>query len=231
MDKYTVVQVEFKEGELAGPDVEAGYRAYKDEIKSRDASSIQDWLERLQDLKKRTGAELQYVWRHLAQREHEFYQLMDENREKDIFRRELQLLNNMAADLVTRYAILGYHEADAYKRLQQIKLLDSDSQAAVASYEMPLHQIETVQEDNYGPHIVTEQVRTNWSRQKELLGHIEHSLSQYAALQPEEGTPGAEHSKQLQKNAEDLKKNVEATERLLKWFEQQVREADEQVKK
>jgi hypothetical protein len=227
MEASTIVQVEFMKGELAGPDLEHGYRVYKDDIKSRDASSIQDWLERLQELEKNIGTELQYVWRRLAERERQFYNIAEEDGEKDIVRRELQLLNNMAADLANRHAILGYHESDARKRLLQIKQPDS----AVASYETAKHSVEAEQQTYYGPHIVTEHVRTEWSRQKELLGHLEHQMQQFEALQPEEGTPAAEQRNISKQNVESLKKNVEATERLLKWFEEQVREADEEVKK
>jgi hypothetical protein len=228
LQKSTVIRVEFTEGELTGPDVENGFRVYKDDIKSRDASSIQDWLERLQDLRKKLATELQYVWPHLAEREREFYKIEEEDKDKDIVRRELQLLNNTAADLATQHAILAYHENDARKRLEQINNTDS---VTATSYETPSHSAASEQEAHYGPHIITERVRTNWSRQKELLGHIEHALSQYAAVSPEEGTPHHEASKSLKKEAEQLKLNVEATERLLRWCEQQVREADEQVDK
>ena len=223
MEKYTIIQVEFKESQLAGPDMEAGYRAYKDRLSARDTRSIQDWLEQVQDLKKRTGAEIQFVWNHLAEREHEFYSGIEEDRERDIFCRELQLLNNMAADLVTRYAILGYHEADAQKQLQQLKQLD----APIAPYVTSHLPMEDVQESRVSPHIVTEQVRTNWTRQKELLSHLESSLSQRDMMKLEPGSPNAEHYKHLRENVDALKKNVEATERLLRWFEDRVVAADQ----
>jgi hypothetical protein len=224
--RSTVIRVEFTEGELTGPDVEDGFRVYKDDIKSRDASSIQDWLERLQALRKKLATELQYVWPHLAEREREFYKIEEEDKEKDIVRRELQLLNNTASDLASQHAILAYHENDARKRLEQLKSTDTEP-VTTTSYETPSHSAASEQEAHYGPHIITERVRTNWSRQKELLAHIEHALSQYAAISPEEGTSHGEASKQLKKEAEQLKLNVEATERLLRWCEQQVREADE----
>ncbi|KAG9188134.1 hypothetical protein G6011_02057 [Alternaria panax] len=237
IESETVVQAEFKEGELAGPDVENGYRSYRDDLVSRDASKVQEWLEQVQALKKKVGAELQYVWPHLAQREHEFYQLVQEDREKDIFRRELQLLNNMASDLAVRYAILEYHEHDAQKQLQQITQadpvgaeLDTVSQDITKSFETPRYSAGDTQMNFQGPTTVTERVRTTWSRQKELLRHYEHRISQANAIQPGEGTPVAEHIKHLQQDAEQMRKNIEATERLLRWFEEPVREADEVVK-
>ena len=230
LDKYILVQTEFKTGELTGPDVENGYRVYKTNIQSQDASSIQDWLERLQDLRKKAGTELQHVWQHLAEREREFYKTPEEDREKEISRRELQLFNHVAADLVTRHAVLGYHENDAQKRLQQLNHPD----LAAPSYETSQHSADTEKETHYhGPHIVAEQVRTNWSRQREMLSHFEHTLQEVEAVgvQPEEGSVLAVQLKQLRQNTEDLKKNLEATERLLRWFEQRVREADEDEKK
>lgn len=230
-NKYTVVQVEFKQSELAGPDIEAGYRAYKDSLDSRDEGSIRDWLERLQDLKKRVGIEIQFVWKHLAQREHEFYLHVKEDWVKDATRRELQLLNNMAADLVTRYAILEYHEKDAQKRLEQMKQTDPLSPAPITAYETPQHPTVVAQDDYKGLQIVTEQVRTNFSRQKELLAHLQQNNYYFMASHPDEGTPRSEHSKQLQRNSSDMYKNVVATGRLLEWLEEQEREADEQVKR
>jgi hypothetical protein len=233
MDRDTVIQVEFKEGELAGPDVENGFRAYQDDLKSRDASKIQDWLEYVKDLKEKTGAELQYVSGHLAQREHEFYRHVEEDREKDILRRELQLLNSMAADSVTRHAILGYHEQDAQKQLKQIEQaessarLDAVSQTITTSHETPHHLAEVAQVNHYGPHLITERIRTTWSRQKELLRHLEQAISRGSSLESEGGTVIVERTKHLERDAEQMRKNVEATERLLRWFEERVREASE----
>lgn len=234
MERETVIQIQFKENELEGPDVENGYRAYKDDLKSRDASKVQDWLEQVQALKKQVGAELQYVWPHLAQREDEFYQYVQEDREKDIIRRELQLLNNMASDLVVRYAALEYHEHDAQKQLQQIAQagsmgteLDSVFQDVTKSYKTPQHPAEDIQMSYHGPRTVTERIRTTWSRQKELLRHLDHSITRVRAFEPEEGTHVAEHVKRLVQDAEMMSRNIEATERLLQWFEEQVRQADE----
>lgn len=224
-DKYTVIQIEFKESDLAGPDVEAGYRAYKDDAESWDEKSIREWMERTQDLEKRTAMEMAFVAAHLEKREHEFYLHTQEDREKDILRRELQLLNNMVADLVTRISILMYQQADAQKRLNII-------QGKHAGAQIPDEKVQDpsafVQEGFKGPVIVTELVRTNWTRQKALLNHMENSLWQYDQLPAEERAPFAEHIKQIQQNEVELRKNIEGTERLLRWLEQKVGEFDQQ---
>jgi hypothetical protein len=229
MQEATLIQVEFRDGELAGPDLEKGRREYKDDIKSRDASNIQDWLERLQELKKKAGIELQILWRHLAEREREFYKLEEQGREKDIFSWELQILNFLASDLVNRHAIFTYHESDARKRLQQIKHTDS---VATTVYETPHHTAaSSEQEAHYGLHSTAERVRWGWSRKKELLVYVEHELRQYEALQPGEGTPHAKAGKAMKQEEEKLRLNIAATERVLRWLEQQMREADEQVRR
>ncbi|KAI4953527.1 hypothetical protein J4E91_002374 [Alternaria rosae] len=237
MDKETVFQTEFKEGEVAGPDVENGYRAYKDDLKSRDASKVQDWLEQVRELKNKIGSEWQYVWQYLAQKEDQFYQHVEDDRENDLLRRELQLLNNMAADIVTRCAILEYHERDALKQLRQIEQTglsvgsDAVSQATTAPYEFPHDSAEVAQINHRGPRIVTERIRTTWSRQKELLRHLDHAASRASEVsEANRGYHVAEHLKHLKQDADQMRMNVEATERLLRRFEDRVREADEKAK-
>lgn len=229
LEQFTVVQIEFKESELAGPDVANGYRAYKDDLETRDESNLQDWLERLHDMKEKTNMELQYVWQHLAKREHAFYSHTDDDHEKDIFRRELQLLNNLVADLATRSAFLGYHIADAQKRL--LSKSQQASTAAVQPYPSNLSDTPSPISSQMprGPLITGEQVRTHWSRQKKLVRHIEGSLARHEAFPSEEGTPIAETAKQLRRGLEDTKKDVEATERLLRWFEEQAKEEEGKV--
>ncbi|KAL1795228.1 hypothetical protein ACET3X_007044 [Alternaria dauci] len=237
LERETVIQIDFGEGELAGPDVENGYRGYKDDLKSRDVRKVQDWLEQVQALKKQVDAELQNVWPHLAQREHDFYQYVQEDKEKDITRRELQLLNNLVSDLVIRYAILGYHEHDAQKQLQQMTQADSTGaevdavpQEVTKAYKTPQHPAEDSQLNYHGPKIITERIRKTWSRQKQVLSHMENKITQIDAIKPEEGTHVAEHVKNLKQDAEQMKKNVEATGRLLQSFEEQLREANEEAK-
>ncbi|EMD62840.1 hypothetical protein COCSADRAFT_161394 [Bipolaris sorokiniana ND90Pr] len=228
--QFTLIQVEFKADDLTGPDLEAGYRAYKDSLQTRDESAIQEWREKVLRHKQQAKIEINFLWKHLAGREKAFYLHVEEDRDKDILRRELQLLNNMTGDMIVRYAMLGYHEADADKQLRQKRRADNVSPPLTES-DMLLKSTVAAQYDYRGPIIVTEQVRTNWTRQKEVLYHLEHILSQYEEMQPAEGSGVFEHRKQLRQNAEDLKRNVEATERLLHWFEVQVQQAEDKTKR
>jgi hypothetical protein len=231
MDQYTHIQIEFSKGELKGPDVEHGYRAYKDSLTDRDEADLQDWLERLREVRKVTANEAQYVWQHLAKKELEFYGRLEDDREKDIVRREIQLLNNMASDFAIRDSIFAYHIADAMKRLAQMDRAESTDQNLLLTAKAVQDELPGDWREHYSPHLVTDHVRLNWSRQKELLGFLEQATTMHGDVKPEPGTPGEAHLKSIQENAENMKKNVEATERLLKEFEEQVRRADEHVEK
>jgi hypothetical protein len=210
--KLVIAQVEVENSEAQGPDIEDGYRAYKDSLKERDTDRIQDWLERVQDRLKKIHIEKHILAERLSQLERDFYGMPEEDKEKDIFRRELQLLNNVASDMAARQAVFVYYEADAYKQLKQIE----------ASHEMPpKHEMDDHEPHNYGPQIVTGLIRATWERQKEVCRQFEQLLSLH------QDDNAGEHLKIIRKNAEEMKKNVEATERLLRWFEQQVLEAEE----
>ncbi|KAH7068465.1 hypothetical protein FB567DRAFT_249383 [Paraphoma chrysanthemicola] len=225
-DKYALIQVEFNKGELNGPDIEHGYRAYKDSISDRDAAGLQDWLERLQEGRQITAREAQYIWQHLARKEEQFYQLEEETLEKDIARRGIQLLNNMASEFATRDAILAFHIADTRKRLQQMKQKDLGDAKALPTAPSPDEAIPENWIDYYSPQLVADHVRINWTRQKEVLSLLEQSASMLGDLHPEPSSPQEAHFKHISEGLENMKKNVEATERLLKEFEEQVRKAD-----
>jgi hypothetical protein len=228
MSRITLIQLEFAKGELNGPDVENGYRAYREDPTEQNKSALQDWLERLEEVRRTTSTEAQYMWHHLATKEKEFYSIAEEDREKDIVRREIQLLNSIASDFASRDAVLAYHITDAMKRLQHIeKDKESSDQNLLLVTRAVQNDLPADWRENYNPHSVTEHIRTSWSRQKELLGFLEQATSLHGDMQLESGSPQEAHLKQIKQNAEDMKKNVEATERLLKDFEEQVRRADE----
>lgn len=226
MEQHTLIQIEFNKGELRGPDIEHGYRAYKDSLTDRDTSALRDWLDRLEEVRHMTAIEAQYVWQHLAAKEYEFYSLERDDREKDIVRRELQLLNNLASDFASRDAILAYHIADAQKRLEQTKQEEPFSQNLIVKTRSIPKELPADWRNHYSPHMIAEQVRLNWSRQKELLGFLEQSTTLFGDLKLEPGSQQETQLKQVRENAENMKKNVEATERLLKEFEEQVRRAE-----
>jgi hypothetical protein len=229
-----IIQYEFNKGELLGPDMENGFRAYKDMLVERDPDALQDWLERLQEVRKATADEASYVWLYLARKEHDFYSLVEENHEKDVLRRELQLLNNMAFDFATRDAIIGYQVADIMKRLRQMEQTDptmqSSNQDLLALNRALRDELPATWKDRYDPQLLTEQVRIAWTRQKEVLAKLEQSVVMHGELHVEPGSVEETGLKTFKQSTEVMKKNVEATERLLKELEDQVRRADGHVK-
>jgi hypothetical protein len=231
MDRYTLMKVEFNNGELIGPDLEDGQRIYRDTITDRDTSVLQEWLERLEELRKTTASEAEYLWRHLAAKEDTFYQWTQDDAEKDLLRREIQLLNNLASDFALRDAIYGYHIADTLKRLRQIEHVYG-GQNVTGSTPAPQAEPPIDWTNNFSPQLATDHVRTVWTRHRELLGFFEQHLTMRGKMpEPEAGTAAATQLAQLRENAENLKKNVEATERLLKELEDQMQRADKHVTK
>lgn len=225
MERYSLIQIEFNKGELKGPDVENGYRAYKDKIAEWDPNALQDYLERLQEIRKQTLLEALYAWHRLRFKEQKFYNLPEDSEEVDIVRRELQLLNNIASDFASRESILAYHVADTIKRFQQMKHRVPDSakfSGVRLRQDLPKNWVV-----HFGPELVTEQVRMNWTRQKEMMSLMEQSTAMHKDVEPEPGTPMATQLQHIREGAENMKKNVTATERLLKEFEDQLRRADE----
>jgi hypothetical protein len=230
MEQYSLIQLEFNKGELKGPDIENGYRAYKDSIEGRDVGTLQEWLEHLQDLRKITAAEAQYLWQYLAVKEHKFYDMVEDEKEKDIVRREIQLLNNISSDFTMRDAVFAYHIADVRKRLGQIEQARQVEQTPDPVSQSIQDEPSTQWEDHHSLRLVVEQVRINWTRQKEVLNQLEQHTSMFKDFQVEPGSAQEAQLKQVRQNAEDMKRNVEATERLLREFEEQTRRADAYVK-
>jgi hypothetical protein len=231
MTQYALVSVEFNHGELTGPDLQEGCRTYKDRPADRNSSDLEERLEHLQELRRVTSSEARYTRSHLAKREREFYNLQTDDKETEIVRRELQMLNNMALSLTLRDVIYAYHIADMQRRLEQIDQKDRLVQEPMP--DLPLAQAD-LPEDwkiRHSPHLAMEQVRLTWTRQKEVLGMLEQSAAMYADLKPEPGTPHENQLNQIRLAMENMKINVEATGRLLKDFEDKIREADENADK
>jgi hypothetical protein len=231
MKQYALVSVEFNHGELTGPDLQEGCRTYTDRPADRDSSELQERLEQLQELRRVTSSEARYTRSHLATREREFYNLQTDDKETEIARRELQMLNNMALSLTLRDVIYAYHIADVQRRLEQIDQKDRLIQEHMS--DLPLMQPELPEdwETRHSPHLAVEQVRLTWTRQKEVLGMLEQSVAMHGDLKPEPGTPQENQLSQVRLAMKNMKMNVEATERLLKDFEEKIRRADEYTEK
>ena len=230
-----VLQYVFNKGEPAGPDMEDGVRAYKDSLADRDAGALKDWLERLQEVRKASADEASYLWQYLAQKEHHFYSLVKEDHEKDVIRRKLQLLNSMTFDFATRDAIIEYQVADIMKRLRQMERTNPTNLSSNRDLLLALSRaLQTEQpvdwKDRYDPQLSIEVVRVVWTQQKEILAKLEQSMAMHRESLVESGYLEETGLKTLQQHTEVMKTNFEATERLSKELEDQVRRADGQVK-
>lgn len=227
-DKPTVIGMEFKKRELDGPDMEDGYRVYRDSLLERDKDGLQSWLERLQEMQKERHLESRYLRLYLDLKEQEFYKMQIEDREKDLLRRQLQLLNAMASDSYLRIAAFEYNIADAYKRLEQ-----TDPDVTPHNQKSTLGKIsapETFTPDqmaNFRPHAITDRLRVIWSNKKRVVGVLEETAELHKLVPYEHGSPQQARLDKMQQDVEVLKLNIEATERLLVEFEDLVRTADE----
>jgi hypothetical protein len=227
-DQHIYISMDFSKGELDGPDIEHGYRAYKDSLSKRDRRGLQEWLERLQEMQKEKSLESQYLWYYLTFKEKKFYKMQTEDREKDLFRRELQLLNSMATDCSLRVAVLDCHIFDALKRLEQSESEEGPTtQKSLAEKKSAPETLPPNQMVNYSPQSITDRVREVWSGQKQVVGILEQSTATHKDLQFEPGSPQEAHFEKVRKNYEMMKLNMEATERLLAEFEHLVRAAEE----
>jgi hypothetical protein len=224
---HTLVLVEFNNGELNGPDLEEGIRVYRDRLADRDSKVLQEWLEHLQELWKANSSEARYTRLHLATKEREFYNLQADEKETDIARRELQMLNTLAFSFTLRDVIYAYHIADVQKRLDQMDQKDVPVQDPMLDLPSMRPELPKDWTNRHSPQLAMEQVRLTWTKQKEIVGICEETL----ALQTQPGTEHDAHFKQVREAMGIMKLNVAATERLLKEYEEKLRRADEYVEK
>ncbi|KAF1842794.1 uncharacterized protein K460DRAFT_407180 [Cucurbitaria berberidis CBS 394.84] len=231
LQSIVTINVDFEKEELAGPDIEGASRTYTDDLKTRDMEAVEHYLEHLQELKKNTFHEARYVWYQLAKKERVFYDIVEDDDEKDLFRREIQLLSSVAQQLMCREAILAFHIADARKQVRQMDHSGSTAPAAPTLSDPLQSDILIDSEDQHSPQITTNQIRTVWTRQKEILAHLEQAVSHHDTFKLQSGEAADPHLQQLRQDIKYLTKNVEATGRVLREFEEQVRKAEEDAQK
>jgi hypothetical protein len=222
------IQVQFNNGELKGPDVELGYRAYKDSLANWDVGALEEWLEHLQKIQKTTSNEAQWVWHHLTVKEHEFYNLQEDEEEKDIIRRKLQLLTHLACQLAARETLIAYHIADTLKRLEQVNENEPTTHTPFVETHSTVEEFPTEWIKRHNPQLATEEVRGAWTEQKQVVVLANQYLEMHKDLQaPEPNTPQAANLARLREDVKGMKKNLEATGRVLRELEEQQRKADE----
>lgn len=219
---------EFDKEELAAPDYDRGFRQFRMDPTETDLDTLQEYLEYLKKLRASDAMELASIWQSLAQKEHKMHQLSQEDPEKDLLIRECQLLNSIAVHFNTRIAILAYAQADAGKRICQIR-----NEGAASGSTVPLPATEGLDFDdasreNLIPQKTTERIRQRWETARSDVAQVELLLSHCDQLKSQGGMTDDinEQVERIRKEQGQLKKHVVATERLLKEYEDQIHKAD-----
>jgi hypothetical protein len=225
--KRTVFQIQFDKGELEGPDLDLGGRTYTDSLSDRNVNTLQEWLDHLEGIQKITSSEALWVWNHLANKEHQFYNLQEDNDEKDKIRLELRALNHVTSILAMRESILIHFIADARKRLEQMDQKNPVSCARMEKAQLTVEERSADWFNHHSPQLAIELVRFEWTTSKQVMGIGAQYLEMAEAHKPESGTPQEASLRNLRKTFNDMKNFHEATGRVLKELEEQQHKADE----
>lgn len=227
-EQFVYLVAKFDKEELAAPDYNDGYRQYQTDAADTDLEALQEHLEHLNNLQAEEVKELVFVWQELAPREHKMHQLPEADPEKDLIRRELQLLNSIAAHTSSRLAVIAYVQADARKRLAQIR---NEDPAAISKLPLPLTGESLLDHDfmeTYVPHGTAARIRTCWENARINVANVDDALAQYDELHAQ-GLMSSRTEDQANKIKEhqiQAKQDIVATERLLKEFEDRISKAD-----
>lgn len=210
---------------LNGHDIQKNSRVYRDSLPEKNAEEIQERLSHLHELKDKMSSETKFLWQVLAKKEGQFYDMVEEDYEKDILRRQLQLLNSMTLMLVQREGIITYHIADARKQLRQIDCNDTNSHADPTIAEALGSEVFIERESVHSPDIAVKDVRLYWARKRDNFAVLQEALKHHQSNHTS-GSDSADTIKQINEVVDNSKRNIEATERLLKEFEAQVLKAE-----
>ncbi|KAF1359514.1 hypothetical protein EJ07DRAFT_119773 [Lizonia empirigonia] len=224
-----ILLTEFQKEELAAPDYEGAHRQYLMDPTDIDIETLKDHLKHLNKLRAAEVKELAYAWQGLAQKEHDLHRLSQEDPEKDMLRRELQLLNSLATHISTRIAVITYAQADTRKRIGQIENEDPASLSTIFPLKIAEDSIlHDGWRDTFAPQSSVERIRQRWENARVEWAGAEHVLSHLEKLKAQGRTNNHadEQADQLRKDSEQMKKNFMATERLLKEYEDQIHKAD-----
>ncbi|KAF2252955.1 hypothetical protein BU26DRAFT_601168 [Trematosphaeria pertusa] len=110
----------FNNTPVEGPDLKDGMRVYQQSPDVTGTVALQEHMDHLDKLSTELAIELDYVWQHLAKKEHSLYQMSATDETEDIARRELQLLNSIAQTLWLQRAWFEFYLADARKSYGQL---------------------------------------------------------------------------------------------------------------
>jgi hypothetical protein len=200
---------------------------YQDDPAANDQDALQEHLEHLVKLKTTNVAELAYLWDELARKELLMYKTPEFTTTKDLLRRELRLLNIWTREVSMRVAVIDYSEAETRKRLGQIQ----QQEEPASSIPKPLtqamqHELAEDWKKTYSPDISTKWIRRQLENMKQALAEAERLSGSEKPQAHQSSLVHAYHAKLFRDTAKNLKMNVDATEKLLREFEDQVYRAE-----
>lgn len=218
---------DFDKDELAAPDYDNGYRQYNMDAADTDVKALKDYLEYLDVLHAEEAKALSFLWQELAPKEHEMHQLAQNDPEKDIVRRQLQFLNSIAIQANIRLAAIGYAQADTRKRLAQIR---NDGPSAILKIPSPgaSESPDEISNEDRVLQKITMRIRDRWVYTRALVVEADHVLSQVDGMKAK-GLLDSDNIELIERFREEnvqLRRNVIATERLLKDLEDRSSKAD-----
>jgi hypothetical protein len=218
---------EFNKEELATLDYgRECRRMYKEDPVSGDQDTLQEHLQHLEKLKATLVTELAYLWDELARKEGVLQQVPKGSIEKGLLRRELQLLNSMTLSIHMRVAVVEYCEAETRKRFSRIEQEASASSVSLASVQAMQSDFGVDWKKTYRPEDSTERIRRHLTEKKDQMAETEKWLLEFDKRKARESVLVHIHAEQIRSRAEALRMNIDATERLLREFEEQIYRAE-----
>ncbi|KAF2463008.1 uncharacterized protein BDR25DRAFT_320317 [Lindgomyces ingoldianus] len=213
----------FEDGaSLMGCDHDGRARSYQWNTDNNALDALQDRISELRALRQQYAIELEYVQQVLAKKEYDFFQMTTEDFAKDVLRRELQLLNGLSETLFLQRSLFEFHIQDSEKLYNQIQQKNMGSTQPWVPAPTPDLELPDGWQNRHSPHISTLTIRRHWEQNRQMVSDAEQSESDGLVPIPD-GSPSV-HGTAL----EQQKKNVLATERVLKEFEEQIQKSDEQ---
>jgi hypothetical protein len=201
-------------------------RMYKKNADVRDHDALQKHLEHLEKLRITMVTELAYLWEELARKEEILQQTRKDSVEKELLRRELQLLNSMTCAIHMRVAVVEYRVTETYKRLNRIHQNAPTRSASSASVQAVQSDLGADWKKTCRPEHSTEQIRRHLMEKKDQMATMEKWLIEFEKRKDRESVLVHVHAEQIRGRAEALRMNIEATQRLLREFEEQIYRAE-----
>lgn len=172
---------------------------------------LKQHIEDLQQKRAALAKEAEYTWLDLAKKEHIFYYEKDVET-KDMMKRELELLSGIHYRHWQEISDINWMIADSQKNIRQSELFPSE--AAVW-----LPQLRALSNPTqHSPQATLKHVREHWENLKMIIAKTEEVL--LVANIPQDTREA------LKAEQEGMRKNLKATELLLKEYEDKVKEAE-----